>query len=457
MRARAAFLAVAYLAIAVAAFALRPVATPGPFLRDFEAYWSAGAAWNAHDDPYGPAIWNGERTVPGVDARRDEVLPFVGPPATAVAFSPLARLPYPAAAKLWYALLALALFALVAIALRAIGAPASAEYFAAGVALAIGFGPITSDLALGQLALPAFLGATVAAVVGRPALATIGAFAGWLQPNVALAMLSRFGRNRATLGIAAGSLLAYAVGAFVAGPRWPVAYLSLLRAHGGAERFSAIQFTPAAIAFGYGASPAAAIAAGLGVALAAVVAAIAIYRTTLDPFARFAACSALLPFVAGFFHEHDLLAAFPAAVYCARAARGRTRTVALAAVLFVAIDWLGLAQRPTGIAQSIALAIAAACAFAALAPRPELRGGVPAIAVAALVFAACAAAAAAHPQPVWPDALGAFRSPTPGVAATWLAEQRRTGLLNPQWVWALLRTLSLTGCAGLAWAAARAA
>ncbi len=80
-------LALACASIAVAILAARPRPTPGPFLRDFEAYWAAGSAWNAHGDPYGRAIWTAERAVAGVDARHDEVLPFVGPPATLLAWT----------------------------------------------------------------------------------------------------------------------------------------------------------------------------------------------------------------------------------------------------------------------------------------------------------------------------------------------------------------------------------
>ena len=87
--------------VAAALLFARPHPTPGPALRDFEAYWSAGAAFNAGEDPYGRAVWSAERTVPGVDASRDELLPFVGPPATLPLWSVFARFPYATAAGLW--------------------------------------------------------------------------------------------------------------------------------------------------------------------------------------------------------------------------------------------------------------------------------------------------------------------------------------------------------------------
>ncbi|MGB6952724.1 MAG: hypothetical protein WBE15_12330, partial [Candidatus Cybelea sp.] len=107
------FLALAYAAIAIALVAARPAATAGPLARDFEAYWSAGVTANTRDDPYSRRIWKAESSVPGVDRRRDELLPFIGPPATLLVWRPLARLPYATAAAMWLTLLATGLLALI--------------------------------------------------------------------------------------------------------------------------------------------------------------------------------------------------------------------------------------------------------------------------------------------------------------------------------------------------------
>ncbi|HEY6326200.1 MAG TPA: hypothetical protein VIW73_06790, partial [Candidatus Cybelea sp.] len=109
--------------IAIAVFAARPVRTPGPVARDFEAYWAAGCAHDAGADPYGRTIWNCERRVPGVKAARDELLPFVGPPATLLAWGVVARSSYDAAMRPWWAVLAIALLALVAAVAAGAGAP----------------------------------------------------------------------------------------------------------------------------------------------------------------------------------------------------------------------------------------------------------------------------------------------------------------------------------------------
>ncbi|HEY6327207.1 MAG TPA: hypothetical protein VIW73_11915, partial [Candidatus Cybelea sp.] len=322
-----------------------------------------------------------------------------------------------------------------------------------GALLALTFAPISSDLALGQVALPAFAGAcALVALADRslPAAAACACLA-LTQPNAALGLLSQLGRNRATLALLAGLLATYALGALVAGWAWPIAYARLLAEHGAAERFDAIQLTPASIAYGFGASPVAARVAGVAVAAIAVAAAIAIALRVRQRFARFAAFSALAPFVAGFVHEHDLVVAFAAALWCALRTGGNTRALALTGTLLVCVDWLGLAQRPTGIAQSLLLSIAAFAAFVALGEPVELRRAAPAGLALAAVFTVAAFVAVRHPMPVWPDALGSFAATShASPAAVWLAEQRASGLLAAAPAWSVLRALSLLGCALLA-------
>ncbi len=157
--------------------------------------------------------------------------------------------------------------------------------------------------------------------------------------------------------------------------------------------------------------------------------------------------------MAGFFHEHDLIVAYAAAVWCALRTRAAVRIVALTGTLLVAVDWLGLAQRPTGMAQSALLALAVVAAFAALGNAAELRGAAAFALCAGALFAIAAFVAAHAPAPVWPDALGSFRAPAAmPIAAVWGAEQRATGLFAPVPAWALLRSLSLLGCGLLAYA-----
>lgn len=463
MKLPAALLIAAYALIAAAVLTFRPIQTPGPFLRDFEAYWSAGAVWNAHGDSYGRSIWQAERTIPGVDAGRDELLPFVGPPATLPLWGAFARLDYVVAARIWFGVLFAAALALALVTLRASGTRATWQTIATAVALTIAFGPVSSDIALGQIALVSILGAAVAADAaarGQRWWTALGAFVAFLQPNVATGLVALLGRLRAAVAVAAGAVAIYAAGVAVAGWSWPAAYAQRLLVHQSDERGSAIQFTPAAIAHGFGASPASTAVVGLLVALLALLAAGYVWRSVRATFARFAAISALAPFAAGFFHEHDLAVAYVAAAWCAVRSRGRVRPIALAATLFAAIDWLGLAQRPTGIAQSALLAGAVACAFLALGDGVRAGGSISslpwAVGLLAVVFAFASWQAAHHPLPVWPDALGAYHAPSAAPAAqVWHEEQRRSGLFAADSLWSALRCLSLFGCALLAWCVTR--
>ncbi len=399
--------------------------------------------------------------MPGVDSRRYELLPFVGPPPALPAWSLLARLPYGAATALWLSLIGAAIVTLALTAARGSGAPPNVATALGAIALAISFGPVTSDFALGQLALPAFLGAALLAAGTAPLSgAALYALLAYAQPNVALGLLSQLGRNRATLAMIAGALATYALGAIAAGPAWPVLYARVLAAQAGAERFAAIQFTPAAIAYGFGAPPPLARVVGFTFAATALAAGIALTVVLRERFARFAACSALVPFVSSFAHEHDLVVAYAAALWCALRTQGATRAIALVGTVLVSVDWLGLAQRPTGVAQSALLLAAALAAFVALGPiavSPRVTIGVRSAMTTAVlilaVFVSGAVLGAAHPAPVWPDAMHAFAPPPGAAAATqWLAEQRATGLLVAVPAWALLRALSLGGCALLVYA-----
>jgi hypothetical protein len=450
-----ALLTISFALIVVALTAARPASTWGPLLRDFEAYWSAGQTYNAHEDPYGRRIWSAERSVPGVDEHQEEVLPFIGPPATLWLWSTLARLPYAIASTIWWLVLAGALGTLIAISLRASGAGLSLFSFLAALALAVGCGPVTGDLALGQVAMIALAGA-VGSVEGTLLTKILGCFLASFQPNVSLGLISQLGFNRTTLAIVVGAVLSYLAGALAVGWRWPVMYAALVRSHAAGERYSGIQITPASIAYGFHASTTVTSIVAIVSAAAAIVAGTLIWRSVSDRFARFAAFSALTPFVVTFVHEHDLVAAFPAAIWCAVRTQGALRVLALFGTMLVAIDWFGQAQRPNGIAQAALLAAAALAAFGALGEEPEigavLRAAVPIVAL----FAAMAAMATAYPAPIWPYHLGAFHPPPSwSIATVWQQEQQRDGLQAAVPSWSVLRSLSLLGCALLALAICR--
>jgi len=256
-------LAAGALAAIVALGFARPHPTPGPPMRDFEAYYAAGTLWSHGGDPYSQAIWPAEQPLSGVDAQRYEALPFVGPPAVLPLFALVARLPFDAANALWRALLIAALAAIALLALRMAHHRITPFTFLAIAIAALGFGPLTSALALGQIALPAFACA-VMALSWQPA-----AFFAWAQPNVALALVPQLVTRRA-LGFLAAAALFGAACLLSVGTSGLERYAGVLHEHAWAEQFSAIQLTPASIAYGFGASPQIAAVIGTAAAIAAI-------------------------------------------------------------------------------------------------------------------------------------------------------------------------------------------
>jgi hypothetical protein len=444
-------LALACAFIVIGITIARPAKTPGPLQRDFEAYWSAGATVNAGRNAYGRGIWEAERSVPGVDPTHDEILPFISPPSTLAVWSAFARLPFDVATRVWYAVLLCALAGLIVASLRGSGEPVTIFSFMAALALAVGFGPVTANLALGQIAIVAFTGALLAATASSWPAKTVAAFVALFQPNVALGLVSQIGRNATTIAVVVAAAASYVVGALAMGWNWPALYLVFVSAHAAGERYGAIQYTPAAVAYGLHLPPPIPEIATLLCAVAAVVAAVAVWRRVEDRFARFAAFSALTPFVATFFHDHDFVVTFPAAIWCALRLRARPRALGLAGVLLVSVDWFGLAQRSNAIPQSAFLLAGAAAAFIALGEASDLRFLAYAATPVAALFLVGAWMGSGAPAPVWPYHLGSFHAPaTASIATIWFLEQRQSGLEAAIPAWGLLKSLSLLGCALLA-------
>lgn len=442
---RIALLATACVAVIVALVFARPHPTPGPPMRDFEAYYAAGTAWNAGADPYSQAIWNAERQLDGVRAQRYEALPFVGPPATLPVFGAIAHMPFRAANILWRAALVVSLAALALLTLRLSGRPANVLTVCVIAVAALGFGPLTSALALGQLALPAFTFA-VLALMWAPA-----SVLAWMQPNVALTLLASIFERKHAVAFVLGAAAFGAACIAVTGAGGLAAYAAVLHAHASAERFSAIQITPAAIAYGFGASPALAIAAGTIVSVAAIAWWAFLMRSLANMVERFCATCALLPLASPFFHEHDLLVVFVPAIIYATRATGIRWVLALLGACLAATDWLGLAQRPDGTVQTMLLVGAFAVAIVVLHKRPHARMVALAAVVVALIGIA-AVFAQSQSAPVWPDAMGALPANIAhlDIAGAWEAQQRATGLFAHNGVWAALRAFSLLGCALIA-------
>ena len=381
------------------------------------------------------------------------MLPYVGPAAALPLYGALARLPHPVAVRLWTCLLVAAACAL-AFAAPGLAGTRRWTAFAGAALLGIASGPETSAIALGQVALAAG-GAIACALLAfeRRALAfaVVATLVSALQPNLAIALVARL-RDRTALAGAALAAFAFTALTLVAGggPAGFREYLHRLAEHGGAERFVAIQHTPAAIAWAFGASGSLAAIAGTACALAAVaLTVVATVRAKLDPLDATLLALAALPFAVPFFHEHDFVVELlPLSVLALRGRSGAPLLTALAAAL-ICVNWLNFAQRPEAAAQTLALGLAATCGYVVLGQATRLTRAdiAPFVAVLAL---ACVAVplGRAHPAPVWPDRLPAgYRAPAHADAsAVWADEQRAAGLAARQPASGALRVLPLAGC-----------
>lgn len=449
---RNAALAVAVVLLALAATVFLPPRTRGPYARDFEAYYAAGAVWDAGGNPWSREVWPVERTIAGVDPSQEELLPYVGPAAALPLFGALARLPHPVAVRVWMGLVALATGGLVLAALalaheRRVGA------LLAAFALTLVAGPTISDLALGQVALVAAAGIACALVAYARGAIVCGALAtllAGLQPNLALALIARM-RDRVALISAALGALGFALLTLIAGGGVAgfVSYLQRLSVHGRAERFVVIQHTPAAIAWALGAQASTALACGTVVAVATVLAVvITIVRAKLNATDGTLLALAVLPLAVPFFHEHDFVIALIPALVLASRATGAARAASGIAVIAVLADWLNLGQRPAAHAQAYADACALCFAFIALGRgRVATRADLAPFITAAALFAVSIPLVSHHTIPTWPDALPpAYRAPANADAsAAWGDEQHVAGLEARDPISGALRAIPLGG------------
>jgi len=423
-------------------------------MRDFEAFYAAGTVANRGEDPYGRAIWNGERTIPGVDGSHDETLPFVGPSAGLPLWRALAHLPYDVAGRVWGAILALAMLIVVFGVLILADAPRRPSLALGAAAFCGGYGPLTSDVALGQVALVAAAGVIAALVALRsrawPA-ASLAAACATLQPSLVVVLAACATDLRAVTAFALGAAIFFAATLANGGAAGFVDYVHLLSVHGAAEAATVIQITPAAISRGFGASPAAVEAVRYGTACVAIVLALLAMRRITDGAMRVGIACCALPFVLPFVHEHDFVVMILPAVYCAVRAGGTTLAFASVSATASAVDWLGLGQHPNSALQAIALATACALGFALLGrlQREALAG-----LVVPLMVAVAVTLAHAHPVPIWPDALPPhWQAPaSASVSQVWALEQQAAGLGAIEPVWSALRALCLLSAASLGFA-----
>lgn len=446
-------LAIAALAVLCALVFARPHPTPGPAMRDFEAYYAAGATWKAAHDPYSLAIWNSERALPGVRPDRYEVLPFVGPPGTLPVWAAFASLPFIVASYLWRIVLYTTLATLLWLAAPVAGLRRTPLTLMGLLIAALGFGPLTSALALGQFALPAALAAFAVVVTDRFGMKNLGTLVACLQPNLAFSLIPQLRERKNAVPVISGVAVFIAICLLAGGFQAVAHYIGVARSHNLAEQFEAIQINPGAIICGFGATASLSNSISPAIAVLAILTWVWNIGRVRVPVAAFSLTCFLIPFVTTFFHEHDFALLFaPALVMVMRAPRTHL-PVTLAGAMLCATDWLGLAQRPDGLIQTFLLVASFGTAVLALRNDFDTR----AIVAAALVLCGVIAAgiyARVAPLPVWPDAMHplAIATNTGNIAVIWHAEQAATGLFAHNTFWALLRCATLAGCALLAYA-----
>lgn len=434
-----------------------PFHPDGAPMTDFSAYYSAGRYWAHGGDPYSPGIWRVEQTLPGVDAKRAELLPFVGPPLSLPLWAALGALPYAVAASLWGVLLLACGAALVIVpahlAQRRIRRPNAASL----LLLVLVAGPLVTAISVGQAALPAAAAVDFAILFAAQRKWLPMAFAvvlgAMLKPNDALTIAGSL-HEVAALGVAAAAAVLSGVAnlPFAGGVHGLIAYVNVLMHQSDSERLFVYQLTTTSIAYGFGLDERHAQIVGWSVSAIAIVATVVAIRCArLNVVDGGALACAMFPFVMPFEHEPDLAIVFLPALLLLFRAKGWTWGIGAVGTVLICVDPFAMAQGRLGLVFTIVTAAVASLQLAALAP-PDVRWArlapfsvIPLVLVAGLF-------APPTRLPMWPAALPQHVSVAAGASANaqWHDEISAAGL-ETQRPWAsFLRLLTLCGCGGIA-------
>lgn len=439
---------------AIAYLVWRPFVPGGPAMTDFSAYYAAGATWLHHGDPYSFSLWNAERHLPGGGGARDGLNPYVGPPLDLPLWALLSLLPYGIAIIVWGAFLVLCIGIVLIVPARLAGRALDRGDALSLLLFACACAPLILGLALGQAAIPAVAALALAllmlarARIGWTAFFAAGAAV--FKPNLALVLVPMLRSGRVAFACAIAALVTAALNVVAVGglPR-ALAYLGLLPQHTASERFYSYQFTPTAIAHGFGLAPGPAERTGVVIAIVAVVlVCVVIWRRRAGLVDGALLCCAALPFAIPYLHEVDFAVVVLPAFVAFYRARADATVLAACALVALSVNPFGLARGPSAVAFSLVGATVAALALAALARGPRLALRFVPFAVPVLVLG-LGMAAPKQILPTWPADLPrdfmAGRHAPPNVV--WHREIVATGLedVNP-WV-AFLRTITLAGCA----------
>jgi hypothetical protein len=426
----------------------------GPVLPDFAAYYAAGQYWAHGGDAYGAGIWNIERTLPGFDPSRLELLPFVGPPLSLPIWAAFGALPYPAAAALWVLVLLVSAAVLVLVPAQLARRRLVRDDAPSIVLLLLSASPLVTAFSAGQAALPAIASVAVAircAVLRRWALMAVATIvAAMLKPNDAL-VIGASVREAAALLAVAGSIIVSVLANLpvVHGIHGLAGYGVVLLNQGASERVYAFQFTPTSIAYGFGLTRQAAELVGTAISLVALVSGVAAIRFTRANVVDGAAIAcAFVPFVLPFEHGPDLIVVLLPALLLVFRARGWAWPAGAVGMVLLCTNPFALTQGWQGTLFAVSMAAVASLQLAALAPSRFGRMRFVPLTVVPLLIA-IGLAAPRHHLPIWPATLPAHVTVANGASASevWQAELIASGLENQDpWV-SFLRLLTLCGCA----------
>ncbi|HEY0798921.1 MAG TPA: glycosyltransferase family 87 protein [Candidatus Baltobacteraceae bacterium] len=323
-----------------------PTARPGSLLRDFNAFYCAGATVLDHQDPYlNEPLGTCERNAPRAafleHAPAYMTVPAPLPGYALAPFAVLALLPYDSAALVWTALLVLA-FAFTVSCLREMTSLPGTTVVAA-LALSDGYVGLT----LGQIApiaIAAMVGTAYALRRGRMTTASVCAALAMLEPHIGvptcIALAAARPKSLLPLGVLALAL--GGVSLVLLGAQANVEYFArVLPAHALAEIDNVKQLSLAYLLHGAGVEASTALRMGDGMYLAAIAAGAVMARRLPDN-GRDNALLIFLPVALGtafapFLHIVQVAAVIPAAlVLFARQRDDRLRALT---VMLLAVPW----------------------------------------------------------------------------------------------------------------------
>ncbi len=427
-------LVVASAIVAVAALLLaRPETRPSALLRDFNAFYCAGAAIDRGADAYRAEPLGACERTPRPAAfgqgMANLAMPAPLPPYALAPFALLARLPYGPAATLW-ALILLAAFTLTVGAMqRLTGLPLPAVI--AAFALVDGF----ASIALGQVAPFAIAAVAFAALLteqGRDRAAAWVTAIAMIEPHVGLpAALALFvWRPQTRLPLALAGAFCIGLSLALTGLANNLEYVrAVLPAHAVSEIVNAKQFSLTYILHRFGLSDASALRAGnlsylamlaLGIAVAPIVAR---RSSSSGLIVAFPVAAAL--FGGPFAHIVQMAAALPAALLLYARVPALRSTLGIA-IAMLAVPWVQFSTLGTLFPILAALTTAAIVAY--LVDRRPL--AVAGAALLSLLFLAAANGLVTQLVPDPARLLAAQYDPRALAEASWGLYVRTVGTWN---------------------------